>query len=664
MKDRTIRALLAGGVLVVAVAHGPVARAADPPGTPPGALPPDTTRTYLLDEVVTTATRLGASARTLPSPVASVSTSQIESRPGSLLANALSAIPSLVVRSYGGGQALQTLSVRGTSPENTLILIDGQRLNSFQNGQADLGFLTSANIDRIEVVKGGHSSLYGADAIGGVVSVSTRRASREFSGTFLQSFGSDSFQGSELSAGGTAGNFGIQANIRSERGSGSYAYEFSTSRIDTQLDRTNNDFQTLNAQGRVDWTPSESSRMFWTLSYMDADRGVAPPVTDPSATGKARLSNATFRTTLGGETDLGNTLRLKITGFYLQGHETYNDPGILIGGEALSSDGTNRNLQITPELRFGGSPALTGSVGAEIGVATYRGSDLTDATRRYAALFLTTQHALETGWTVPFDVNIFPSIRYDALSDVQGDLSPRVGVNLGLVRSPEVRLRATVGKNFRAPTFNDLYWIAGGNPDLQPERSISFDVGLLSTFEWGGIWSLEGTFFDITTSNRILWTPTSGTYWSPKNIGEVRSTGLEAEARWSGFGGMLTLAVNSTWTDARKTSEDYPGDPTTYKKLIYVPPQTFSAWAAVELGDLRLYVEQLWSSYRYTTESNDAYVSSYSVTSATAAYRFPLGSVRLFLKGELTNIFRTSYEVLALYPMPLQEFRVTAGVEL
>ncbi|MRR13489.1 TonB-dependent receptor, partial [bacterium] len=142
------------------------------------------------------------------------------------------------------------------------------------------------------------------------------------------------------------------------------------------------------------------------------------------------------------------------------------------------------------------------------------------------------------------------------------------------------------------------------------------------------------------------------------------STGVEAEARWSGFGGMLTLAVNSTWTDARKTSEDYPGDPTTYKKLIYVPPQTFSAWAAVELGDLRLFVEHSWSSYRYTTESNDAYVSSYSVTSATAAYRFPLGSVRLFLKGELTNIFRTQYEVLALYPMPLQEFRVTAGGEL
>ncbi|MRR38452.1 hypothetical protein EG829_28155, partial [bacterium] len=65
MKDRTTRALLAGGVLVVAVAQGLVARAADPPGTPPGALPPDTTRTYLLDAVVPTATRLGATARTL-----------------------------------------------------------------------------------------------------------------------------------------------------------------------------------------------------------------------------------------------------------------------------------------------------------------------------------------------------------------------------------------------------------------------------------------------------------------------------------------------------------------------------------------------------------------------------------------------------------------------
>lgn len=660
---RSPKALLAGGVLTACLALAPHA-AADPPGRAFELLPPDTTKTYILDEVVSTATRLGANVRALPSPVAPLTSKEIDAKPGSLLAAALSGISSLAVRSYGGGEALQTLSVRGTSPENTLILIDGQRINSFQNGQADLGFLTSAGVERIEVVKGGHSSLYGADAIGGVVSVTTKRASRELSGSFLQTLGSDNFQGTELSAGGTAGSLGVHANVRSERGSGSYDYEFTGGRLDTTLARSNNDFQTLNAHGRLDWSPGESTRLFGTVSYMNADRGVAAPVTDPSSGGKARLSNTTFRATLGGETDLGGSLRPRLTAMYLHAHETYNDPGVLIGGVPLSSDGKNRAVQITPELAFGGSPALTGSVGADLGYASYVGSDLSDATRRYAALFVTTQHAFETGWTVPFEVNLFPSLRYDAFSDVKGDLSPRLGVNLGLVRSPELRLRSTVGKNFRAPTFNDLYWIAGGNPELQPERSFSFDAGILGSYEWAGTWTVEATYFDITTSNRILWTPTSGSYWSPKNIGEVRSSGVELEARWSGLDGMLTLSVSSTWTDARKTSADYPGDPTQYKKLIYVPPQTFIAWATFALGDLRLYLEHSWSSYRYTTESNDAYVGSYAVTSATAAYRFPLGALRLVLKGEITNIFNESYQVLALYPMPLREFRVTAGVEL
>jgi vitamin B12 transporter len=657
MRCRILAVLFAGGGLLITASAQDSATHA-PPGSP------DTTKIYPLDEVVTTATRLNSVVRTLPSPILSISRVQIDAKPGSLLSNALSATPALFVRAYGGGNALQTVSIRGMAPEQTLVLIDGQRVNSFQNGQTDFGFLTSANVERVEVVKGGYSALYGADAVGGVVSITTKRSPEKMSGALQQSFGSYGFQATELSLGSTTGPVGWQADVRKERGSGAYQFIFSDGSTETDLTRNGNDFQTLNAQARVDWAAEEEGRVFLTLSHMDADRGVAAPVTDPSSSGKARLSDKTTRGILGTEWGLGSSLAVKLTGMATYSEEDYADPGLLLNGIPLSSSGINRQFQITPEVRYTGSPALTGILGADLGNASYRGTDLTDADRRYVGVFASTQHNLSLGSGIPFDLNIFPSLRYDAFSDVEGDLSPRIGVNLGLVQVPEIRVRSSYGKSFRAPTFNDLYWIAGGNPDLKPERSLSFDAGLLASVDWNGIWTLDGSYFNINTKDRIVWAPTSGTYWSPKNISEVRSKGFELEGTWSGLDGLLTLAANGTWTDARKTSQDFPGDPTEDKQLIYVPAQTFNVSATLQSGGWKFYVENLWVSYRYTTETNDQFLPSYSVTSAALGYRFPLGSFRLLVKGEATNIFNTQYQVLALYPMPTREFRLTAGVEL
>jgi iron complex outermembrane receptor protein len=247
---------------------------------------------------------------------------------------------------------------------------------------------------------------------------------------------------------------------------------------------------------------------------------------------------------------------------------------------------------------------------------------------------------------------------------VEAGLSPRIGINIGLWKEPLLRLRSSYGKSFRIPTFNDLYWIAGGNPSLRPERSNSFDLGALAEYQWNGSWSLDVSYFSIQSRNRILWTPTSGTFWSPRNISEVNSRGLELEGRWEGFNRTLSVTVASTWMKAAKTSEDFPGDPTSGKQLVYVPRQTVSISAGLHVGDLHLSVRHVWTSYRYTTEINDRFLRSFGVTDASARYAIPLGAVRAFVKLEATNIFGTKYQVLALYPMPLQEARVTVGGEL
>lgn len=237
-------------------------------------------------------------------------------------------------------------------------------------------------------------------------------------------------------------------------------------------------------------------------------------------------------------------------------------------------------------------------------------------------------------------------------------------MNIGLWKEPLLRIRSSYGSSFRIPTFNDLYWIAGGNPSLRPERSNSFDLGALAEHEWNGYWFLDLSYFSIQSKDRILWSPTSGTFWSPRNISEVRSRGVELEGRWEGFSRMLSVTITSSWTKVTKASEDFPGDPTKDKQLVYIPRQTISASVALHLGNLQLSMQHAWTSYRYTTEMNDRFLPSFGVTDASLRYAVPIGGARGFVKLEATNIFGTRYQVITLYPMPLQEARVTVGGEL
>ena len=624
------------------------------------ASPPDSTmRNYVLDEVIVTATRRELASSTAPSGVTVVRTETIEAMPGVLLSPALSWTPGLSARAYGGGASVQTISLRGMSPEHTLVLVDGQRSNSSQNGLADFGLLSSSTIDRVEIARGGGSALYGADAVGGVIDLITRRPEDGVHGSASMMLGSNHSSGTEFRLEGGGEDLGVRGSLRKDQGRGNYEFRFDDGRNETTLTREGEDYSLLTGDFRGDWRISPGVRATASVSYTDADRGSPGVVTDTSSQGKGRLWDRLEY--LRGEIDwdalAGLSLRLRGSAHY--GFEQYDDPGQLLNGTTLHSVYTNHDGILTPEALFNVSPALSGVAGVEYARASLQSSETTDAVRVQKSAFLSTEDSFPLPWRVPFEVIVYPSIRYDTYSDVGGDVSPRLGVNIGLLREPGLRLRASYGKSFRVPTLNDLYWIEGGNPALRPERALSFDAGFRSDLELLGALRIDASFFSIDSRDRIVWVPASGTFWSPKNISSATSRGVETEAVWTGFEGALRLTLNATWMDVTKKSEDFPGDPTEGKKLIYEPAETFNAIAEARMGSVFLLLRHSWVSYRYTTEINDRFLPSYSLESASVKYILPVEAFRASLKGEVNNIFNTSYQVIALYPMPLREVRVT-----
>jgi vitamin B12 transporter len=622
--------------------------------------PPDTVaRSYTLDEIVVTATRREVASSSAPSAVTVVRRDAMEAMPGTLLGSVLSWTPGMSTRAYGGGASVQTISLRGMSPEHTLVLVDGERWNSPENGLADFGIFSSSAVDHVEIIRGGASALYGADAVGGVINVITRAAEEGVHAAASTMVGSDHTSGAELRLEGGNDSYGLRGLLRREQARGDYQFTFSDGRDQLTLTRQGEDYSLLTGDVRGDWRATASLRGTASFSYTDADRGSPGAVTDPSSAGKGRLWDRleVLRGGIGWDGLPGLSLRVNGSAAYTV--EQYDDPGQLLNGVSAHSLYANHDDIITPQALFDISPMLSGLAGLEFGRASLSSTETARVVRIQRSAFLSTEHRLSLPWQAPFEMILYPSVRYDTYSDVPGDVSPRLGVNIGLLKEPALRLRASYGRSFRAPVLNDLYWREGGNPSLRPERALSFDAGLRCEFELGGSLRLDVSYFSIESRDRIIWIPSSATFWSPKNIASATSRGAEAEAAWSGLGGALRVSLNATWIDVTKASADYPGDASQGKKLIYEPPETFNAVAEGRFGPVSVYLRHSWVSYRYTTEINDRFLPAYSLESAAVRYLLPAGIFHASLKAEVSNMLNSSYQVVALYPMPLREFRVT-----
>jgi len=628
-------------------------------------LPPDSAATlYTIDEVVVTATRNQTLTSSIALPATIIDRDEITLRPGSLLTSSLVTVPGLGVRSYGGGAAVQTVSLRGLGPENVLVLIDGMRANSYQNGGVDFGLIPSAYAEKIEVVRGGHSGLYGADAVGGVINIFSRPPTSAWGGGVRVSAGSFGFSAFEGGFNGSSGTVAWRALARRERGTGGYTFTFDDGVRTQVLTRHGEDFQSDLLDGRVDLDAADNIKIRAGATWREADRGSPGPVTDPLSAGRARLYDKNVLAQTGVDWTASKAIRVNLQGAFQRADQRYSDPGTLLGGSPLNSTSTQQSVLISPLVRWTPSENSSWNIGGELNTAWLTGSETYDSRRWQTALSVDGQYAINLPWKCPAEVIIYPSLRYDTISDVGDDLSAKVGLNIGILAAPLVRVRASYGKNFRAPTFNELYWIAGGNPGLRPERAYTADVGIVIGWNVFGPITLNAGAFSIDSRDRIVWLPATGTYWSPRNIAEVRSRGIEIEGSWRLFDERLRLTANTAWLESTTESDNFPGDPTEGKQLVYVPGQTFSAELTLLLGPADLGVQQFWSSYRYTTPANDEYLPSYATTSAVVRTHLSAAGITGTLKLEVTNLFNTSYQVIALYPMPGREFRATIGVEL
>lgn len=622
----------------------------------------DSSAVIVLPAVVVEAENIVTSAAAQAHPTSVLTRATIAASQARDAADVVALAPGAFVRQYGGQGGMRTLSLRGTSSQQTLVLVDGVRYQSSAVGAVDLGGMPSSALQRVEVLRGGDASRFGANALGGVVNLVTDRPRTEGSDfTFSTAVGSFGELDAAASASASVGANSFDASIAATRADGTYPFAYREYGEQAFVHRENADYTRVFT--RASWMHRSDSGMGVgaTLIGFDTDRGVPGAIVQ----GQHEQRNARMaeREVFGIVRSTLSTSHWKaFAAFTMRANRLeYRDPDERSMGAAGIDSRYDRNeyALIVRAIR----PVDDNGVfeaAAEISHARLDGNNL-DPDANGSVERLQWGATLATNWAfektaASSSLALDASIRVDGYSDLATAISPTAGIVFRPFDAP-LRLRARGALNYRVPSFTEQYYLNYGNTDLRPEHSRSLDVG--ATFIVDDALVFEAGGFIIDTRDQIIAVPRSPLVWSAKNVARTLSRGIELAASGTAFDGHV--AVNISYT--RMRAEDRTG--ATQGNVLVYTPEEFSS-ALVEWRPDVFAVGATWqhASHRHTLPSNaiEAVLPHYDVVNAHVAARGVVAGLRCSARIEVFNLIDAQYQVVRNYPMPGRSFRL--GLEV
>ena len=526
----------------------------------------------------------------------------------------------LYFRQNGYGM-VSSLSLRGTGASQTGVYWNGIAINSALNGQTDFNSLQAMSFSQVEVRRGGGSVLLGSGAVAGAVNLANQVVFGEqlhasvvldagsfdtYSGQFTGQWSTDNWYGNIALGGMTSEN--------------DYQYP------GTDLRNDNGEISNRNLSAVLGYRINERQVLAFYTTFFDNDRNLSRTL---STSSKARLSSQDSRF-LGEWKYLGQRLSSAFKLAYL--HEAYSywsDREVPEERSEGKSDRVLAKYDLTYFLR----PSMFVRSGLELEHAVGSGSNMAESERTDFTAYALFHHKPHKAFVYNASLRAGASSAY-AIPLIYS-LDAKYTVRKGLY------LKGAVSSNYRLPTFNDLYWQPGGNPELLPESSFSAEGGLvLETASWKA--GLTG--FYIRSKDMIVWQPLSQDFWQPQNIRRASNLGLEITLGNSWTYGRHVTGVQ-VFYDLTRARDDDSGN-----QLIYVPEHKALARVNHSWKTWKFQYQLQYTGEVYTTTSNSQDLDDYWLSDLEASKGFLSNRLRLLL--QVNNLFDRSYQSLAYRPMP------------
>ncbi len=472
--------------------------------------------------IVITATRTETRLDETTQAVTVIDRSEIEHRDAQTVQEMLRDVPSVDVVQSGSRGTNTELFLRGAEADQTLVMIDGVEVNSVTLGEFDFSSLTTDNVERIEVLRGGGGTLYGSQAIGGVINIITKAGAGTPHASILGEGGNGATGHGAVSSAGQVGRL---------------RYSIAGSYLDTQgFHAHNDDYRNGTTSLRLDYDVAEKATARLFFRYTNADVGLINSNNFLSAPDpNARQSDELYLIKGEWEQELVRDLELRVAGSYSRQNEHFVDPpdaakmtdtrsritsGIVTGEIQLNHYW--RQLAITTAgLEIQEQLANVHSVTVD---PAFSFDDRFDESRRNVAGYFQEQLRLLDGALIGVG-----GVRVDGNEQFGTAVSPAGSVSYALPGTG-ARIRGGYAEGFRAPTFNELFFPGFGNPNLDAETSREYDFGVLQTL-WHERVNLDLSLFDRVTHNLIEGQPQPDGTFLAENVGTVHVRGVEFAPR-------------------------------------------------------------------------------------------------------------------------------------
>ena len=537
--------------------------------------------------------------------------------------------PGVEIARNGGPGSVSSLFLRGTNSNHVLVLIDGVRTASLSTGASSLEAIPLADIERIEILRGAASMLYGADALGGVVQIFTKKASAK-----PLSLAADAACGTYHTCSGNVSASGAQGLFRWAVGGGteySRAFNAITNPNNYSYNPDRDGYRSDHQRASLEFVPNDDNHI--TLAFlrqsMDAQIDAGTPDDD-------RTLTQVSQTQLAGSHKLNDFWQTR-----WQLSEMRNDSKTLMGGDTYNYRSTERQYVWQNEFDI-----ARWVVGSSFLFALERDEEHLDSSTEYAVNTRNTDSLTGSYRWRYGDHSLQLSGRYDHAEPYGGQTNG--GVNYAYRFAPSWQVTTGIATAFKAPTFNDLYYPGYSNPDLAPEKSRNIEAGLRHTVAWGalrGEW--RATVWDNRVRDLIVFTCGNTGMCLPENIdrAHLRGVTLAADLKYDDFGFSGSITQQSPKNEA--TGNWLPRRAQTYGSIT-VSKTTGAFYNAVNV---------VASGRRYDDAANTTRLGAYGVVNLVAEWTAPpINAATLTWFARVNNVFNKNYQLVADY--------ATGGVQL
>ena len=612
------------------------------------------------------------------------------------MADVLAFNSSIFVKNYGRA-TLSTVAFRGTSASHTQVTWNGMKINNPMLGMTDFSMIPSYFIDDASLLHGTSSVNETGGGLGGAVKLSTKPARNEgFGLQYIQGVGSFSTFDEFLRL--TYGNDHWQSSTRVVYSSSPNDYEYRNH--DKKINIYDEDMNIIDQYYPIERNRSGAFKDFHLLQevyyntgkgdciglnawYINSNRELAMLTVDygDDTEFENRQREQTFRGVVSWN-HLREKWRLDAKATYMYTWLAYDykrdlGNGIMAPMTASRSYINTISGAIDSEYFVSDKWLVTASL--SVSQHFVRSQDKNIILQEgdkgivgYNKGRFEMSGSVSAKWQPIERLGLSIVVREELVGNKWSPLIPAFFIDGVIIEPGNITARASISRNFRTPTLNDLYALPGGNPDLKSERGWTYDAGLSFAVGRENLYSLKGSagWFESFISDWIIWLPTTQGFFSPRNIKDVHAYGIELQAEgnlWLPRGWELNLNGTFSWTPSINEGEPVSAaDQSIGKQLPYVPEFSSSVIGRLSWRDWTFMYKWCYYSERYTMSSNDITFSGklppYFMSNISLEKLLKLRWLDLSLKGVINNLFDEEYLSVLSRPMPGINFEIFIGI--